>query len=67
LALGILLDYFEEPELAMANYQQFKWDVIAVLPQNQDFTITSHDIDDWIESQQDKPYDSPLTRRTRGV
>ena len=38
LALALLLDATTVPETALAYYQQFKWDVIAKLPQS-DFEI----------------------------
>lgn len=50
LALAILLDYTDDPELSMKHSQQFKWDFIAVAP-FEGFVITSMDVDAWIRSQ----------------
>src|ERR1051326_2990265 len=48
LALAILLDYLETPELALANYQQFKWDIVAHLPSGMPWKLTGDEIEDWI-------------------
>lgn len=39
LALAILLEYFNDDEMALAHYQQFKWAHIALLDGDKDFQI----------------------------
>lgn len=47
LALAILLR-LTTPQKAQNLYQQFKFDVIATLPQDEDFKLTIVFIKDWI-------------------
>jgi hypothetical protein len=44
-ALAILADYFGDDQTAMRLYQQFKSLVIARLPMDEDFELTSEQID----------------------
>ena len=46
LALAILLK-FEDKEFARNNYQKFKWDIVANLPQS-DFVMTDQTIQEWL-------------------
>ncbi len=46
LALGLLM-LFAGQAFAERNYQDFKWQVIAKLPQ-EDFEITARSVEDWI-------------------
>lgn len=46
LALSILTDLYD-PEFAEANYQQFKWDIIAKLPQKENWILTEELIVAW--------------------
>ena len=45
LALAILADHLGDDERALTLYQQFKWHVVAALPQS-GWTLTSDDIDE---------------------
>lgn len=45
LALAILADYLDDDEQALRLYQDFKWKVIAGLPQGEDWTLSSDAID----------------------
>ncbi|MBZ5660022.1 MAG: DUF6166 domain-containing protein [Acidobacteriia bacterium] len=46
LALAILLEHFHgDQERALALYQDFKWKVIAGLPQDQDFVLTDEQVE----------------------
>ena len=49
-ALGLLLDVTGNPKFAMQHYQKFKFDVIAHLPQEGGWTLTTEDIEAWIEN-----------------
>jgi len=46
LALAILLK-FEDKEFARNNYQKFKWDIVANLPQS-NFVMTDQTIQEWL-------------------
>lgn len=46
-ALAILADFVDD-SFALAHYQQFKADIIANLPQNEDVQITGDEIYRWI-------------------
>lgn len=64
LALSILADVLGETPtraelyqgdaLCWTLHQDFKFDVIARLPQRQDFRLSALDVVDWIEAYQDK-------------
>lgn len=45
LALALLADYLKDDARALQLYQDFKWSVIAVLPQNNAWTLAPEDID----------------------
>ena len=45
LALAILLDYCGNPDFAVRLHQDFKFAVIARLPQNEDWTLTGGQIE----------------------
>ena len=45
LALGILFDYYRSRTFAQRYYQDFKFAVIAKLPQEEDWTMTGTDIE----------------------
>ena len=47
LALAILADYLGDRE-AIRQYQDFKWDMIAGLPQGQPWSIKDVQIDAWL-------------------
>lgn len=48
LARSILWDHLgNEPSPSL--YQDFKWDVIAALPIGENFTITSKQVQDWLD------------------
>lgn len=44
LAFAILYDYFSDKDIAFRNYQQFKWEVISKLKQDEEFTLTDQEI-----------------------
>jgi len=48
LALAILLEITDQ-KTAQALYQQFKWEVIALLPQELHFTLPVKTVIDWVE------------------
>jgi hypothetical protein len=45
LALAILMDHLGDTERALALYQDFKWKVIARLPQDEDFVLTDEQVE----------------------
>lgn len=49
LALALLL-HFSTRKFALANYQDFKWEVIAKLPQD-DFMIADTVVSEWIRKR----------------
>lgn len=49
LALAILL-HFASEEFALNNYQQFKFDIIANLPQHEAFALPEKAVHKWIEA-----------------
>jgi len=49
LALGLLLDVTADTNLSLRYYQQFKWEIVAQLPDTWELTETS--ILEWIEQQ----------------
>jgi hypothetical protein len=53
LALAILADHLGDDREALNLYQRFKWAVIAELPRNCRWTLTSHDIDQAIKTIRD--------------
>jgi len=50
LALALLLELVSE-EAALANYQSFKWDIIANLEQDSDHAIPLTAVDEWLEKR----------------
>lgn len=48
LALAILLDFTDDPKLAIARNQEFKWDVIAQFDQLSAWTLTGAQIRAWL-------------------
>jgi len=50
LALALLLDVTGDKELAMHNYQDFKWDVIARFPLGQSWKLTDVEIGEWLQN-----------------
>ncbi|NLH62478.1 MAG: hypothetical protein GX452_13850 [Ignavibacteriales bacterium] len=52
LALALLMQ-FAETEFATSHYQEFKWDVIARLPQA-DFILNSKVIEEWIKTHNEE-------------
>ena len=50
LALALLLDVTSNPDLALAYYQQFKWDRIAEC--GDEWSMTSSGILEWIKRQE---------------
>lgn len=50
LALALMLVFLPR-HYAEKLYQDFKWDVIAKLPQDQDFYLDNNDIRSWIRKQ----------------
>ena len=50
LALALLLDVTSHPSLALAYYQQFKWDRIAEL--GDEWSMTRSEIFSWIATQE---------------
>jgi Family of unknown function (DUF6166) len=49
LAMAILADHLGDDERALSLYQRFKWAVIAELPRNQRWTLTSREVDQALE------------------
>lgn len=49
LALAFLLEFTDDEQFAKTNYQQFKFDVVAALPQA-DFELDEKVVKEWIES-----------------
>lgn len=45
LALALLADYLKDDERAQQLYQDFKWRVIAALPQSTGWTLAPEEID----------------------
>jgi hypothetical protein len=45
LALAILLDYYGKDAPELRHYQSFKFDAIAVIPQEEDWTMTGAEIE----------------------
>lgn len=54
LALALIADATQDDAIAMHHYQQFKWDVIAKLDQDENWTLTQQFIIDWIAAQAGK-------------
>lgn len=52
LALAILADYLGNDDTAQQHYQNFKWDVIANLPGDANFVLSSKTIDAWLSSRE---------------
>lgn len=50
LALALLLDVSTNPSLALAYYQQFKWDIVASW--GDEWTIFSGEILEWLKEQE---------------
>src|SRR3989475_5726576 len=50
LALGILADHLGDDQQALNLYQRFKWAVIAELPRKRGWTLTSHEIDQVLQT-----------------
>lgn len=48
LALAILCDVTGDDALAQSKYQQFKWDMIAPYPQDEDFKMTDEAVNNWL-------------------
>ena len=48
LALAILLHEIGNPDFIVHHYQQFKTDLIETVPQDDDFLLTSIDVDEWL-------------------
>jgi hypothetical protein len=57
LALGILLFLTDDIEFATANYQDFKWEVIAGIQQGQDFTLDVGDVQMWIYKKKELEFE----------
>jgi Family of unknown function (DUF6166) len=51
LALAILVAVLGDDRMALRLHQNFKWDVIARLERDQDWTITEQDVRDWRDMQ----------------
>ena len=51
LALAILLEFTSRAKAAMM-YQNFKWDVIAGLPQGQDFVLEGSKVREWLKAKE---------------
>lgn len=49
LALGLMLKFTDEKEMALQIYQAFKWDVIANQPEDQDLNLEIAKIKSWVE------------------
>lgn len=45
LALAVLLDYYGDPKFAVQWHQSFKWNVIAKLPQQEDWRFGGETIE----------------------
>ena len=63
LALAILLHEIGNPDFIVHHYQQFKIDLIETVPQDDDFLLTSIDVDEWL-SKRDGVHIN-LSRRSR--
>ena len=48
LALALLLDRTNDPALALAHYQEFKWEVVAKWPSDEKWTLSVAEIDEWL-------------------
>lgn len=53
LALALLL-FFAERNIAIANYQAFKSEIIAGLPLTKDFTLDEETIKNWLNGKEGK-------------
>lgn len=49
LALALLLDATGDKEIALAHYQDFKWDVVAGW--GEEWSITSEEILEWVKQR----------------
>jgi hypothetical protein len=58
LALGLLLHFVKKAD-AVKNYQQFKWDIVAQLPQA-DFEIPTEQVKDWIKKNVKEAIDAEV-------
>jgi hypothetical protein len=54
LALAILLALTGDKDFALANYQDFKFTVVAELPIDKDFSLPIGTVDEWIKIRRDK-------------
>ena len=50
LALAILLEFISEKK-ALALYQQFKWEVIALIDKDKKFALDEKVVKDWLEGK----------------
>ena len=50
LALALLLDATANPDVALAYYQQFKWDIVATW--GEEWTLFSGEILEWLRAQE---------------
>ena len=48
LALALLADHLADDRQALDIYQRFKWAVVVELPKKR-WTLTSHEVDQWLE------------------
>ena len=48
LALALLLDTTKEEDTASANYQNFKWKIVAGWKMDEPWEFTSKQIEDWL-------------------
>jgi len=51
LAYAVLYDLYGK-EFADKNYQRFKWDIIAKLPQGEPWKLTEHEIEAWKDGKE---------------
>ncbi len=63
LALAILLALTGDKDFTLANYQDFKFTVVAGLPIDKDFSLPINTVDEW--SQSPRPNGRGLFVRTR--
>jgi|SRR6185437_10942896 len=51
LALALLADALEDDKLALSYYQTFKWEKIATINQDIDWSMSAKEIKEWVQEQ----------------
>ena len=51
LALALLLDVTDSEQVALASYQQFKWDTVATWKSSDEWLIRTEEILEWLRTK----------------